>query len=141
MCVHSLFSPTQKPTQAFTRPAQPWLPLIGLLSRHAGYREQLEPEGCCGAVHLGRFNCDGCELQPESSVCCLEFERCVSCCIGAAGTDAVAAVELALTLEECVGRCRTSSKSLDKKVWNRFRSEYKYCNGSELTVVDGDAVL
>jgi len=53
----------------------------------------------------------------------------VSCCIGAAGTDAVATVELTLTMEGCVGRCRTGSKSLDAKAWNRFRSEWKYCNG------------
>ena len=45
------------------------------------------------------------------------------------GTGAVAAVEPALTMEGCVGRCRTGSKSLDDKVWNRFRSEWKYCNG------------
>ena len=107
--------------------------LIALLARRAGYLEQLEPEGCCGAAHLGRFNCDGCELQAEHGTCCLEFERCVSCCIGAAGMDAVATVELALSMEACVGRCRTGSKSLDAKVWNRFRSEWKYCNGGSVS--------
>ena len=103
------------------------------------FLEQLQPEsGCCGTAHLGRFNCDGCELQTEGGVCCLEFERCVSCCIGASGTDVSATVELALTLEGCVGRCRTASKSLDGKVWNRYRSERKYCNGSGGEGVDGD---
>ena len=45
-------------------------------------------------------------------------------------TEKKPAVELALTLEGCAGRCRTASKSLDGAVWNRYRSEHKYCNGS-----------
>jgi len=99
------------------------------------YREQLAESGCCGPAHLGRFNCDGCEVLPDGSgtgsgVCCLEFERCVSCCIGAAGMESAATVELALTMEGCAGRCRTASKSLDGAVWNRYRSEHKYCNDS-----------
>ena len=47
-----------------------------------------------------------------------------------AGAETAAAAELALTLEGCAGRCRTASKSLDGAVWNRYRSEHKYCNGS-----------
>ena len=116
---------------------------------HRGFlclREHISIDsGCCSSVHLGRYNCDGCELLPVGSgsgsgVCCLEFERCVSCCIGDAGADAAATVELVLTMEGCAARCRTASKSLDGAVWNRYKSEHKYCNGSGDSVDSDSAV-
>ena len=90
-------------------------------------REQLSADtGCCAESALPRFTCDGCEAAPDG-VCCVTFETCISCCLGGA---AHAISSAAAALDACEDGCRTSSKSLNGSVWNRYRSEAKYCNHS-----------
>lgn len=75
--------------------------------------EHVAPDGCC-EKQLALKSCDSCNTD---SLCCTQYEYCVSCCMNQEGFD------------ECSERCRTSSKST--RHGNEYKSTKQHCYDKE----------
>jgi len=70
--------------------------------------------GCCPSWSE-RFSCSDCDM--EGNRCCIEYARCVSCCMGSIALDNL--------FRNCTSTCRTSSFSLIGG--NKYRFEKHFC--------------
>eukprot|EP01127_Copromyxa_protea_P004411 TRINITY_DN14276_c0_g1_i1.p1 TRINITY_DN14276_c0_g1~~TRINITY_DN14276_c0_g1_i1.p1 ORF type:complete len:200 (-),score=20.24 TRINITY_DN14276_c0_g1_i1:208-807(-) len=110
--------------------------------------------GCC--KNGTRAVCDRSQSDGDCTsqyACCTSFETCVSCCLTVNDFSSTQQIEELLLgpsfkyakpaniFDFCLLRCRTSSRSVVHQ--NAFRSEWKYCYGSEespILLEDNNAV-
>eukprot|EP01089_Gocevia_fonbrunei_P020204 TRINITY_DN7458_c0_g1_i1.p1 TRINITY_DN7458_c0_g1~~TRINITY_DN7458_c0_g1_i1.p1 ORF type:complete len:281 (-),score=32.21 TRINITY_DN7458_c0_g1_i1:2-844(-) len=100
------------------------------------HRYNLLENGCCDPSLSDSISCKKCNT---SSMCCTNYEFCVSCCMNQHNADSIDEVKDSTSdpilkssdsnFDFCRAICRTNSKSL---VENTYRSDWKFCYSTKL---------